>query len=306
MENRQQKIFILSVLLLILPFTTTRANPPDWDPATNLQYNMQVVAYLQLPDETYSLNPDDLVAAFVGEACRGLASPLINADGRLFLSIGSNETAGETITFKAWLASSGQIAELHESFEFEDQLGIGDYHDPFIFTIDLLHPPVTYIIEATSGENGNISPAGEIEVVHGGSQLFTFTPDQNYEVFDVEINGESVGNPESYEFVQLTQNQSIHVSFTLVSSAYIQLLPTKVFRVFPNPASRQITIESDNNKFEHGSYSLTNQNGKLLLKGDLNSTCQQIPLNQLARGVYLLQIWQQDKLVASERIIKND
>jgi hypothetical protein len=305
MENLKQNILIPIVLLLALTYTTARANP-DWVPATNLQYNMQVVAYLQLPDETYSLNPNDLVAAFVGDECRGLASPLLNADGRLFLSIASNETGGETITFKAWLESSGQIAELHESFEFEDQLGIGDYNDPFIFTIDILHPPVTYLIVANAGEHGSISPAGEIVVPHGTSQLFTFTPDQDYEVFDVEVNGESVGNPENYEFEQVTASQTIHVSFALISSAHAHILRNDGFRVFPNPASQQITIAVENKKIDHFSYSIADQNGKQVLQGEIKSNLQQINLSPLKNGIYVLQLRQHNKLIASEKVIKYD
>jgi hypothetical protein len=74
----------------------------------------------------------------------------------------------------------------------------------------------TYIIAASAGTGGNISPSGNISITSGGSQTFTFTPLSSYEVDQVLIDG--ANNPSavvagSYTFSNVTANHSIVVSF---------------------------------------------------------------------------------------------
>ncbi|MGC9341923.1 MAG: InlB B-repeat-containing protein [Bacteroidales bacterium] len=73
----------------------------------------------------------------------------------------------------------------------------------------------TYTITATSDANGSIDPSGEVVVDHGTDQIFTFTPNTGYEVEDVLVNGVSVGPSDSYTFLNVTENQTISVSFKL-------------------------------------------------------------------------------------------
>jgi len=70
-----------------------------------------------------------------------------------------------------------------------------------------------HTIKATAGPHGSISPSGQIEVDHGGSQTFTMTPDPGYEIEDVLVDGISVGPVSSYTFFMVTSKQSISVSF---------------------------------------------------------------------------------------------
>lgn len=264
---------------------------------------MQVVAYLQLPDETYSLNPDDLLAAFVGEACRGLASPLVNAEGRIFLTIGSNNSSGEQITFKAYLSETGQIADLSESFAFEDQLGVGDFNDPFLFTIDVLYPPAVYTIEASSGPNGSILPSGNIEVTHGNNQLFSFNPDEGYEISEVLVNGELIGSPTSYEFLNVTSDQELFVSFSLIIG-YSELVSAKS-KLYPNPAVTHLHIEI--NPYSKGMhYRILDASGRLWQDGIINSQKQMILLDRLPQGTYMVEILNNEKPTEQLKLIRLD
>ena len=70
-----------------------------------------------------------------------------------------------------------------------------------------------YIITASSGEGGIIEPEGEIEIVHGANQTFEFTPDEGYQVDNVMVDGESVGNPPNYTFYDVNDNHDISVTF---------------------------------------------------------------------------------------------
>jgi len=69
-------------------------------------------------------------------------------------------------------------------------------------------------ITATAGNGGSISPSGTVTVNYGGSQSFTITPDANYTIGNVVVDGVSAGPVTSYSFTNVNGNHTISVSFT--------------------------------------------------------------------------------------------
>ena len=69
-------------------------------------------------------------------------------------------------------------------------------------------------ITATAGNGGSISPSGTVTVNNGGSQSFTITPNANYTIGDVVVDGISAGAVTSYTFTNVNGNHTISVSFT--------------------------------------------------------------------------------------------
>jgi len=75
-------------------------------------------------------------------------------------------------------------------------------------------PPVeTFTITASAGSNGSIVPSGEIIVEQGSDQSFTITPNANYQVADVLVDGSSVGAESLYTFNNVTEDHSISANF---------------------------------------------------------------------------------------------
>ena len=74
----------------------------------------------------------------------------------------------------------------------------------------------TYTITATAGSGGSITPSGSIIVNHGASQSFTITPNANYTVGNVVVDGSSVGAVTSYSFTNVTANHTISASFNAI------------------------------------------------------------------------------------------
>ncbi|MDP2209130.1 MAG: hypothetical protein Q8K98_10220, partial [Bacteroidota bacterium] len=72
-----------------------------------------------------------------------------------------------------------------------------------------------FVIEANAGSNGTITPSGFVIVDQWNDQTFNFTPNTGYTVFDVLVNGVSVGRPASYTFISVTSNHTISVSFAI-------------------------------------------------------------------------------------------
>jgi hypothetical protein len=82
-------------------------------------------------------------------------------------------------------------------------------------TISVTFAIDTYTIAPTVGANGSISPDVAVKVDHGAGQTFIITPDPNYHVADVLVDGASVGAPMSYSFTSVTGNHTISVTFAI-------------------------------------------------------------------------------------------
>lgn len=70
-----------------------------------------------------------------------------------------------------------------------------------------------YDIEADAGRGGDISPDGRVRVRRGENQTFRITADDGYEIYDVEVDGESVGAVERYTFENVRTDHTISATF---------------------------------------------------------------------------------------------
>ena len=70
-----------------------------------------------------------------------------------------------------------------------------------------------YTVKATAGSHGSITPSGDVDVLHGGSQTFTIAANSGYAISNVKIDGVSVGAVKSYTFENVTENHTIEVTF---------------------------------------------------------------------------------------------
>ena len=73
----------------------------------------------------------------------------------------------------------------------------------------------TFVINASSGANGSISPSGSISVNYGSSKAFSITPNSGYHVEDVLVDGIYVGPKSSYIFNNITKDHTIHATFEM-------------------------------------------------------------------------------------------
>lgn len=94
-----------------------------------------------------------------------------------------------------------------KSFTFE---GVSDDH-----TISATFSN-TYIIAASAGLNGRISPSGNVMVQQGGSKTFSFMPATGYHISDVILDGESLGDGMAYITLDnVSANHTLAVQFAI-------------------------------------------------------------------------------------------
>ena len=70
-----------------------------------------------------------------------------------------------------------------------------------------------YTVKATAGSHGSITPSGDVDVLHGGSQTFTIAANSGYAISIVKVDGVSIGAVKSYTFENVTENHTIEVTF---------------------------------------------------------------------------------------------
>jgi len=72
-----------------------------------------------------------------------------------------------------------------------------------------------YLLEASSGFGGSVSPAGKTYVLAGSNATFSIMPADNYKVLDVLMDGNSVGPVSTYTFNNVSSSHSIQASFAV-------------------------------------------------------------------------------------------
>ena len=72
---------------------------------------------------------------------------------------------------------------------------------------------VTYAITSSSGPNGSIAPEGTTTITRGANQTYSISPDSNYHIKDVIVDGVSVGAVTEHIFSNVMSDHDIHATF---------------------------------------------------------------------------------------------
>jgi hypothetical protein len=115
-------------------------------------------------------------------------------------------TANLTDGYTYYFAAKAYDASFHES----------DYSAEVSYKA--VTTATTYIISASAGTGGTISPSGSVSVTSGSSKTFTITPNSGYKISNVTVNGSSVGAVSSYTFSNVTANRTISATFAVTTS----------------------------------------------------------------------------------------
>jgi hypothetical protein len=76
---------------------------------------------------------------------------------------------------------------------------------------DGLNP--AHVIRASSGPGGSIFPAGEVEVLDGGSVAFIMEPEGGHQIVYLVIDGITTGPMSEYRFINVTSDHTITAGY---------------------------------------------------------------------------------------------
>jgi hypothetical protein len=133
----------------------------------------------------------------------------------------------------------------------------------------------TYTITAIAGDNGSISPSGNVEVEEGQSLSFTITPDPGCQVDNVEVDGLSAGPVTIYTFTNVTENHTIEAAFRAITTDAVVTINAPADASFGSDFTASIDID-DVTDLTAANYTVTFDPGVLRLdnvtEGYINST----------------------------------
>ncbi len=135
-------LLTIALLLTISLFITTQAQEPNWsvNNPESFEYSMNMTAALFI-DGAISKDPNDRIAFFYGDVCRGQAQLTDIGEGQLlaFITIYSNQPDDEPLTITVFDHSSSSIIDMDLSINFQADSVLGTIENPFnIGSIPLL------------------------------------------------------------------------------------------------------------------------------------------------------------------------
>ena len=101
--------------------------------------------------------------------------------------------------------------------------------DEAVLTVEWPYIPdiPEYVITATAGQHGKISPSGDVYVYYWNDQTFEITPDEGYEIDILKVDGKAVDIVTSYTFEEVEDDHTIEVTFKQTSpKPPVEELPT--------------------------------------------------------------------------------
>ncbi len=139
----------------------TQGGEPNWRVETSrFQYNMTMIATLE-SGGVESRSGDDLVAAFVGDECRGVGR-LMHVDGidryLAFLMIHGNESDGGTVEFRVYNAAEKVVYDVDGSVEFRADASSGSVGEPFALTTTQPHMSVPTVFRLYQNHPNPFNP----------------------------------------------------------------------------------------------------------------------------------------------------
>ncbi|NLY09290.1 MAG: hypothetical protein GXZ11_05260 [Tissierellia bacterium] len=105
------------------------------------------------------------------------------------------------------------VEELTDTIDHQSAFGTKPYIR--ILGENVIEDPIeiTYIIDATAGENGRINPSGKSTVTEGADKTYYISPAAGYEISDVLVDGISVGAVKEYTFTNVVEDHTISATF---------------------------------------------------------------------------------------------
>ena len=148
---------------------------------------------------------------------------------------------------------NGKKADTPFYLSANNGIGVGNAnatHGPHLLQVKV---DEVRIITATAGDNGRITPTGDVAVPKGESKTFTITPDSGYHIKDVLVDGKSVGTVSTYTFENVVDNHTIHATFARKHT--------------PTPSTPTVEIPDDDalglNTTDHFAYIVGYGNGEV-------------------------------------------
>ena len=172
----------------------------------------------------------------------------------------------------------------------------------------------TYTITVEAGEHGTVLyndalVSTSITVAEGDTPEFVITPDTNYQIDVLTIDGEAVELTQvqlgglTYTFEPVTANHTLSVTFAVIISA--EMLEAGSMAIYPNPNNGMFSIDFSNIEGD-ATYQLINANGAVVETRDINVMSGETMnfSHDLRPGTYFVRIINGDKVYVEQIVVE--
>ena len=178
--------------------------------------------------------------------------------------------------------------------------GESDYSNTIQFTTNT--GAVTFVISTIVSGPGTITPSGDVTVLSGANQLFTFIPNTGCEVTSLLVDNTPVSNPGlSYQFENVDADHTLAVTFGTIGieeSIYAQMI-----ELFPNPTNSTIEVKLNEIKLQVKECKVFDIYGKQISVVPVNSDHIVIDATDFAAGVYFIRL-NSEKGMITKKFVK--
>ena len=174
---------------------------------------------------------------------------------------------------------NGESIGVVESYTFENITEDGH-------TIHAVFAPHTYEVSISYEGNGTVNPSGLVVVEHGDDLELELIPDENHQVADIIVNGNSLGGHDEFVLTNITEDTEVHIVFEFFVGID-DPEPVPEFVVFPNPVSDILNISGDVIISEIKIYTIT---GQLVNETHIDARTANVDVSSLQTGLYLVKI----------------
>jgi len=154
-----------------------------------------------------------------------------------------------------------------------------------------------YRLTAKASTGGTISPAGTFMVSHGEDKTFVITPNENYVISNLIVNGLSVGALETYTFYNVKSNATIEAIFALGQG--ISITDETTIQVY---SYNNIVTLLNENHIPIKQVDIIDMYGRVVWSGQTTDVKTEITLN-VAKGIYGIRITTYDQHIIFTKVI---
>lgn len=128
--------------------------------------------------------------------------------------------------------------------------------------------------------------------------------------FMIQLKDETIGNYNrnvvfaSSDHVNSNLRPKLELYFANVTSIKENTENSLSFMVSPNPSNGRLNIKINDTELSTGTYKIINLNGKVVLQGNFNSSMFRIDASHLLSGLYICQLFMDDKLSSGKIVIQ--
>ncbi|MBO7133383.1 MAG: T9SS type A sorting domain-containing protein, partial [Bacteroidales bacterium] len=241
--------------------------------------------------------------------------------------------AGENKEFTIVANEGYRIASVIVDADTDDEEDVTDALENGVYTFEnvtanhTIHAtfedatvPNTHTVTITVGEHGTVTASdeddneiaivdGAITVNHGDDLYLEITPDENYKVETLAVNGVEYELDEEDELglilpmLEITEDMAVSVTFTSVIAA--EMFEAGSMTVYPNPNNGMFSIDFSNIEGA-ATYQIINANGAVVETRDIN-VMNGATMNfshDLRPGTYFVRIINGDKVYVEQIVVE--